>query len=73
MILSEIRDYLRTHRRATLDDMAARFDKPPDALRGMLGKWVAKGKVVKVSDAGACRHACGGCAVGGPEIYEWSE
>ncbi|MEQ8602095.1 MAG: FeoC-like transcriptional regulator [Marivibrio sp.] len=73
MILSELRDYLRTHRRATLDDMAARFDKHPDALRGMLRKWVAKGKVAKVSDAGACRRACGGCSVGGPEIYEWSE
>jgi len=73
MILSELRDYLRTHRRATLDDMAARFDKDPDALRGMLDEWARKGNVAKVSDAAGCRSACGGCAVGGPEIHEWTE
>ena len=33
MILSELRDYMRTHRRVPLIDMANHFDIDPDALR----------------------------------------
>jgi hypothetical protein len=70
MILSQLRDYLRTHRRAALIDLAHRFDTDPDALRGMLAKWEAKGKVEKLPQG----TGCGGCCLCDPaaiEIYEW--
>ncbi len=70
MILSELRDYLKTNGRAALLDMAHRFDTDPDALRGMLDKWVAKGRVVKLPQG----TECGGCCKCDPattEIYEW--
>jgi len=71
MILSELRDYIRLRGRVTLSDMAHCFDRDPDALRGMVEKWVAKGKVAKLSDATRCGRTCTGCAPRIEEIYEW--
>ena len=70
MILSELRDYLQIRGRATIADLSARFDTEPDALRGMLQKWIGKGKVERlVSD-----NNCGGCCKcddGSSELYLW--
>ena len=70
MILSELRDYLKQHRRASLLDMANRFDTDPEALRGMLEMWVSKGQVVKLP-AASCDSGCGKCDSAHMEIYEW--
>jgi len=70
MILSQVRDYLETHRRAALFDLSLHFDTHPEALRGMLAKWVAKGKLVKLPGG----TPCSGCCICDPstiEIYEW--
>lgn len=71
MILSDVRGYLAANRRATLADMANRFDADADAIRGMLGHLIAKGRVRRVEGPG-----CGGCCKCGPEsleIYEWAD
>jgi len=71
MILSELRNYLQTQRRAALGDMAIRLRTDPDALRAMLQKWIAKGKVEKLSTGTACSSGCCRCDPGSIEIYEW--
>jgi hypothetical protein len=71
MILSELRDYLKTHQRSALIDMAYRFDIDPDALRGMLEKWVAKGRVVKLPQGSLCSGGCRKCDPATTELYEW--
>jgi len=73
VIFSEMRDYLKANRRATLIDMAHRFDTDPDALRGMLDKWVAKGKVEKLPQESGCGSGCTKCDTATTEIYEWKE
>ena len=73
MILSDLRGYLQTHRRAALSDMAARFDTDPDALRGMLAKWIAKGRVEKLPAGTPCGSTCCHCDPFSIEIYEWKE
>lgn len=73
MILSEVRSYLQTHRRAALADMAIRFNTDPDALRGMLSKWVAKGRVVKLPVGTPCGSTCCHCDPQTIEIYEWRD
>jgi len=71
VILSELRDYLKANRRATLMDMAHHFDTDPDALRGMIGKWMVKGRVGKLAqDSASCRSCCK-CDPATTEIYEW--
>ncbi len=71
MILSELRDYLQTHKRAALVDMAYRFDIDPDALRGMLEKWVTKGRVEKLPVDSTCSRGCCQCDPATTEDYEW--
>lgn len=79
MLLMEIRAYLQARGAASLDDLANHFRIAPDALRGMLGHWIAKGMVVR-GDApetcGTCPSAgsCGGCTqvAAPPEIYRWT-
>lgn len=71
MILSELRSYLETHKRAALTDMAIRFDCHPYALRGMLAKWIAKGRVVKLPAGTPCSSGCYRCNPQTTEIYEW--
>lgn len=72
MILSELRQYLQQNKRASLTDMAAHFDTNPDALRGMLGKWISKGKMVKMQEERNC-GSCGKCDFSKAEIYIWME
>jgi len=72
MIFSDIREYLQTHQRATLSDMALHFRTEPDALRGMLDKWISKGRVRKLPGAAACSGGCCTCDLSATEIYEWN-
>lgn len=71
MILADLRDYLQSHRRASLIDMANRFDVDPDALRGMLEKWLAKGRVEKLPSSGECGTSCCKCDAAVTEVYAW--
>lgn len=70
MILSELRNYLAQHGRASLIDMANRFDTDADALRGMLAVLERKGRVRKLPPGTACDSGCGKCDQASQELYE---
>ena len=71
MILTELKRYLSERRQATLVDLAHRFDVEPEALRGMLGHWIRKGKVRQHRAPGACTKGCVKCDPKALEFYEW--
>ena len=71
MILSEIKQYLSQRGSASLSDIALHFDTNPDALRGMLQKWINKGKVRRQSANALCGSSCSKCDPATTEIYEW--
>jgi putative ferrous iron transport protein C len=75
VILSEIKKYLMQHKRATLDDLACHFDTAPEAMRGMLGQWIRKGRVIKTDIQTGCSKTCckccGCCDEVVIEMYEW--
>nr|VFJ74348.1 MAG: FeoC like transcriptional regulator [Candidatus Kentron sp. FW] len=71
MILSELREYLRSNGRAAITDMAYHFETEPDAIRGMLEHWIRKGKVRKLPEGTSCGD-CHECAPENVEIYEWA-
>lgn len=71
MILSDLRDYLRMQRRVALADLVNHFGIDASALRGMLGKWIAKGNVRKLSAEAACGTSCCKCDATLTELYEW--
>ncbi len=71
MILSELRDYLKEHKRVTLNELVIHFDIDPDALRGMIAKWISKGKVRPLPVGKGCGSTCHKCDPTLTEFYEW--
>jgi hypothetical protein len=71
MILSEVRDYLRKKQRVPLNDLVIHFHTDAGALRGMLDKWIAKGKVRRTQSEAQCGTGCCKCDPLLTEIYEW--
>jgi len=71
VILSDLRGYLIQQRRVALADLVVHFNMDADALRGMLGKWISKGKVRKLSADSACGTSCCKCDPALTELYEW--
>lgn len=70
MILTQLQTYLKKNRRASLAELEHSLKVDADALRGMLGKLIQKGRVCKVNG-----KACGGCHSCAPEaieFYEWT-
>lgn len=71
MILSDLRSYLKEQRRVALADLITHFNIDADALRGMLDKWISKGKVRKLPLTASCGTSCCQCDTSLTEIYEW--
>jgi putative ferrous iron transport protein C len=72
MILSDLRHYLENRKRASLNDLVLHFQIDAPALRGMLAKWISKGRVRQQLAGGqACGTSCCQCDPLLTEIYEW--
>lgn len=71
MILSELRSYLQQQRRVPLNDLVLHFNIDADALRGMLQKWINKGKVKLTTAGSSCGTGCCKCDPLLTDIYEW--
>jgi len=71
MILTEIRDYLRTHNQASLRDIALQFSMEQNALRPILEQWIVKGKIIKLPQGTACGGGCNSCEPETIEIFRW--
>jgi DNA-binding MarR family transcriptional regulator len=73
VILGDIKAYLKERRRATLADIALHLGSDPEAVRGMLERWIRKGKVRKLQARASCNSSCTECDPAATEIYEWLE
>lgn len=72
MIITRVSDYLKTHRRVALLDMAIGLNATPDALRPMLAILESKGRVRKLPAGTPCGGGCGKCRPQSIELYEWN-
>ena len=70
MILTELKSYLIEKKRVPLIDMAHHFNVAPDAVKGMLGHFLRKGKV-RLLEGATCSKGCCKCDPSSLEIYEW--
>lgn len=74
MLLTEIKDYIKERKTATLADLRMHFRTSPDEMRGMMETWVKKGKIIKhEAESGGC-HGCSSCKCHeneNLEVYEW--
>lgn len=70
-MLTDLKTYLMTNHRASINELALRFEMAPDAVRGMLDHWIRKGKVARVAaDAAKCGGCCA-CDTKDAEYYQW--
>ncbi len=73
MILFELRDYLKTVKRAALPDLARHFDVDASLIRDLLQRWEQRGQVSKLSSSGPTKcGSCQACGAADLEIYIWN-
>ena len=70
MLLTDIKSYMVTRRRVSLDDLGLHFTVEPNAMRGLMETWIAKGRARRIGDQLPC-GTCGKCESATTEIYEW--
>lgn len=70
MILTDLRDYLASHKRASVAEISNHFGMDVPALEGLLAAWIAKGRVRRLKDHLPC-GTCGKCDSATTDIYEW--
>jgi hypothetical protein len=70
-MLSAIKRYLMQRRQATLADIAMHLDSPQEAVRGMLERWIRKGKVRRLQATSSCGSSCRKCDPALTEFYQW--
>lgn len=68
MILRDIADVMQQRQKVTGRELARHFHTSEDAIDAMLGVWMKKGRVRKVTAAG-CAGSC--CGQRSECFYEW--
>lgn len=71
MIVTQVRDYLKSRGQASLRDMALEFGMDQDALRPVVEQWVQKGKAAKLPVGSSCAGGCSACEPETIELYQW--
>ena len=71
MILAEISDYIRERERASVADIANRFDTDPEVVRKMLSVLLRKQRIHSVPSITACGSSCRQCDPSATELYAW--
>lgn len=73
MMLGEIRNYVKQHGTASLNDIALHFDIAPDTVRFAIDYWQRKGKIREQATASCDSGGCGGCSSNSAPkaLYEW--
>ncbi|MEA3291133.1 MAG: FeoC-like transcriptional regulator [Pseudomonadota bacterium] len=69
-MLLDIKRYITVRGRVSLRDLTLHFDADPEAMRGMLEKWISKGQLAKC-DAASCGGCTASCSSAQEEAYEW--
>ena len=73
MSLTDIRDYLRQERSASLKEISRHFKADSSLVESMLDQWILKGRVVAKQHDAFGAACCGKCGGKGHIHYEWVE
>ncbi|HHE32281.1 MAG TPA: hypothetical protein ENL07_06555 [Chlorobaculum parvum] len=73
MSLTDIRDYLRQERSASLKEISSHFKADSSLVEPMLDHWILKGRVVARQHDAFGSACCGKCSGTGHIRYEWVE
>lgn len=71
MTLTDIRDYLRNERSASLKQIASHFKADTSMVESMLDQLILKGRVIVLHHDAIGSTCCGKCGGAGHIRYEW--
>ena len=71
-MLGDIKRYIKQRKSVNLNDLVLHFQTSPDAMKGMLDKWIKKGKATVMVSERAC-NGCTACEPSLEEYYEWCD
>ena len=73
MIITDLSQYLRRHRRASVADMAMGLGTSAEALAPMLDMLERKGRIRKLPEGSSCgSKSCCKCDPATVALYEWA-
>ncbi len=72
MILSDLKNYVKTRRQVSLKDAALHFEVEPNVIEGMLEFWISKGRISKQSNESACGGGCSCSYKEDEALYVWN-
>lgn len=72
MILSDVKNYVKTRQQASLSDISLHFDVDTEVARGLLEFWINKGRIKKYGNELVCGSACSCSQKDSSELYEWN-
>lgn len=71
MLLTKLKEYVKTHRLVSLFELTTSFNVDPEILRDMLRLLIRKGKVRQQNKTNQCGSKCVKCHPFVTEMYEW--
>lgn len=74
MLLQAVKTYLQSQANVSLQQLAWKFETDPNALRPLLARWLASGKLERLENpscGSGCSRGCGSCSSTRDEIYRW--
>lgn len=71
MLLTEIKNYIRSNQILSLFDISKQFNVEPQVLRDMLDILVRKGQIRRCLKDSKCGTQCNQCSALFTEIYQW--
>ncbi len=73
MILTDLKNYIKTRQQVSLKDIALHFDVEPETAKGMLDFLVKKGRISLRSNPLSCASGCSSCSEAeNSDIYIWN-
>lgn len=72
MTPSTLKQYLQTHKQASLRDITIHFDTDADVVKSAIELWIHKGKIQQ-STQNSCNKGCCQCDPELSTIYYWKE
>jgi len=73
MILLEIKQYLKAHKVANLQELSLHFQRDPEIMRDMLSHWLRKDVIYRAPNPVGCGVTCGQCKPSIAEVYALCE
>lgn len=73
MILREVSEYIRHQQQVPLRELALKFGMDESIMDDMLGRLIAKGRIIELEQGSPCSGGCNQCQPQSVRIFAWKK